>query len=376
MWLCPVIFLFMFCGGKQDSNAYCITICGIMQRYFGEDGDSLRSTFLIKTSEETPMYFCIANPVSRSGNTGAEARKLQAVLNAQHLPSTICYTKGPGDAGRIAGRIAAEAAEKKEDADIVIFGGDGTINEVVSGISDFRYIRIGIVPVGSGNDMARGLGLPKDNHRLFARIAEGAVQRTIDLGHIHYDRFAGKAARGHNGEIREDIYFANGSGIGYDAAVCEEVNATATKGILNRLGLGKASYGLIALKQLLGVRKTACDIVTDDGREFHFDNVFFACAMNCSHQGGGYCFAPDADPSDGLMNVTVVGNLTKIRALMCFPKAAKGELAGTHGITQFTCRKMKVRTGRPLWVQTDGEVQMQTDAATFEMLQQKIRLIV
>ena len=322
------------------------------------------------------MYYCIANPVSRSGNTGAEARKLHAVLEAQHLPSMICYTEGPGDAGRLAGKIAKDAAKKKEIADIIIFGGDGTINEVVSGIADFSYVRIGIVPVGSGNDMARGLGLPKDNYRLFARIAEGTVQRTLDFGHIHYDRIAGKEARGHIGEVKEDIFFANGSGIGYDAAVCEEVNATATKGLLNRLGLGRFSYGLIALKQLLGVRKTSCDLVTDDGREFHFDNIFFVCAMNCSHQGGGYCFAPDADYTDGLMNVTVIGNLPKIRALLCFPKAAKGKLYGEKGITHFKCRKMKVKTGRPLWIQTDGEVQMQTDAATFEMIPQKIRLIV
>ena len=322
------------------------------------------------------MYYCIANPVSRSGNTGAEARKLHAVLDAQHLPSTICYTKGPGDASRIAGRIAAEAAKKKEIADIVIFGGDGTVNEVVSGIEDFSYVRLGIVPVGSGNDLARGLKLPKDNYRLFARIAEGTVQRTIDLGHIHYNRIAGKAARSYKGEIRDDIYFANGSGMGFDAAVCEEVNATAAKGVMNRVGIGRLSYGLIALKQLLGVRKTSCDLVTDDGREFHFDKIFLVCAMNHSHQGGGYCFAPDADASDGLMNVTVVGNLPKLKALMCFPKAAKGKLYGEKGITNFTCRKMTVKTGRPLWIQTDGEVQMQTDSATFEMIPQKIRLIV
>ena len=322
------------------------------------------------------MYYCIANPLSRSGNCGEEAGKLQAYLEAQGKQCTVCFTKGPGDAGRIAGEIAKEAAEKQETADIVIFGGDGTINEVVSGISDFSFIRIGIVPVGSGNDMAKGLRLPKDSQQLFARIAEGKVQRTIDLGHIHYDRIAGKVARGHVGDIPEDICFANGSGIGYDAAVCEEVNATATKGLLNRLGLGQMSYGLIALKQLLAVKKTSCDIETDEGQKWHFDNIYFVCAMNLDYQGGGYRFAPDADPSDGRMNVTVVGNLSRPGALMCFPKASKGKLYGTKGITNFTCRKMKICTGRPLWVQTDGEVAMQTDRITVEMIPKVLKLIV
>ena len=322
------------------------------------------------------MYYCIANPSSRSGNTGAEAQKLRAVLDAQHLPCKVIYTKKQGDAGRIAGRIAEEAAKKKEDADIVIFGGDGTINEVISGIRDFSFVRIGIVPVGSGNDMARGLHLPEDNYALFARIAEGCVQRTIDLGHIHYDRIAGKAARGYQGEIGEDVYFANGSGFGFDAAVCEEVNSTRMKSFMNRLRLGRFAYSLIALKQLLAARKTSLDIETDDGRRFHFEKAYLACAMNLAYQGGGYCFAPDADPSDGMMNVIIAGNLSKTGVLLALPKAAKGEHYGLKGITSFTCRKMKVRAGQPLWLQMDGEVKMQSDRLTFEMLPQKIRLIV
>ena len=322
------------------------------------------------------MYFLIANPSSRSGNSGAEALKLRAVLDVQHLPSTVCYTTGPGDATRIAREISRSAAEKKKTANIVIFGGDGTINEVLAGIENFDYVNFGIVPVGSGNDMAKGLGLPDSNPRLFARIAEGTVQRTIDYGYISFDHLSGDRARGYSGELPEGIRFANGSGIGFDAAVCEEVNATGTKGLLNLLGLGKLSYGMIALKQLFGAKKSPCRIETDDGRIYHFKNILLLCGMNLPYQGGGYCFAKDADPSDGMINITIAGNLSKARMLLCFERAKKGKLYGTRGITHLRCRSLKVKTERPLWVQTDGEVHVKADEITISAVPGKIRLIV
>lgn len=322
------------------------------------------------------MIYFIVNPSSRSGNTGAEAKKLRALLEAQHKACTVFRTKGPGDAGRMAARISESAKLKGETADIIIFGGDGTINEVLNGIKDFDSIRVGIVPVGSGNDLARGLKLPDENARLFARIAEGAVQRTVDIGKVTYNRRSGRLSRLHPDNIPNTALFINSMGIGFNAAVCEEVLDSRIKTFLNRLGMGQLAYGLIAVKQLFSLKRGSCDIVFDDGRSLHFDKMYIADCFNYSYEGGGYCFAPDADGSDGKLNLVAVADMPLIKVPLCFPKAKKGTLYGMRGVTNLTFRKATIRTGRAHWVQTDGEVSLETDKITVEVLPKKLRLIV
>ena len=322
------------------------------------------------------MIYCIVNPASRSGNTGAEAKKLRAVLEAQHKPCTMFRTKAAGDAGRIAGLISEQAKKKGETADIIVFGGDGTINEVLNGIRYFESVRLGVVPVGSGNDMARGLVLPPDNHRLFARIAETQAQRTVDIGRVTYHTKSGQVARGHAEAVPDTVIFGNTMGIGFNAAVCEEVQVSKLKGFLNRIGMGRLAYGLIAVKQLLAAKRCSCDITLDDGRSLHFNRMYFVDGFILPFEGGGYRFAPDADPTDGLMNLVAVADVPLPMVLPCFSKAKKGTLYGTRGVTNLVFRKATIRTGAPLWVHTDGEVACETDRITVEILPQKLQLLI
>ena len=108
--------------------------------------------------------------------------------------------------------------------------------------------------------------------------------------------------------------FGISAGMGFDAAVCQEVSVSPVKRVLNRFGLGKLIYLLIALKQLAFM--TPCPMLLDmeEGRKFYFHKVYFAAVMNQKYEGGGFRFCPDASPSDGVLDVIVVEGLPKLEA--------------------------------------------------------------
>ena len=322
------------------------------------------------------MIYCIANPTSRSGLGRDSEQKLKDLLTRRQIPFSFHYTTGRGDAGALAAEFSSRAKASGEDASIVVLGGDGTVNEVINGITDFSAVRLGIVPVGSANDFVRGIRLPSGTDELLERIAAQKVRRKIDLGRVRYDSIPGIYARGREPFAEKTHLFAVSAGIGFDAAVCEEIEATDAKSRMNRLHIGGLTYSAVAIRKLASMRKVACDITTDDGRELHFDRIIFSVAMNLAYEGGGYCFAPDAIENDGLLNILIAGDIPKIRALVSLPAAHRGKHYDIPGIRHFPCREIRIRTDVPLWVHTDGEVLMQTDAVTFTCLPETLALIV
>ena len=322
------------------------------------------------------MFYCITNPSSRSGAAQGTGAKLSRLLEKNGIPYKMCYTAGPGDGRRIAAEISKEASASGEEITLAVLGGDGTINEVLNGITDFSKIRFAIVPVGSANDFARGLALPENEDELLERVAENEVRRTLDLGRLTYLRRSDILSRLHPDVIPDEQIFGYSAGIGFDAAVTEEALKSRIKDFLNKVHLGSLTYGVIGLRQMLKARKTACDIELDSGEKIHFDNIFFAAAMNLPYEGGGYPFAPDADGSDGKLNLLIVGNLPRARAMLSFPAAKKGKIYSIKGTYHYTCSRVRIRTAEPMWVHTDGEVSMKSDEIEFAALPGKLRLIV
>lgn len=239
---------------------------------------------------------------------------------------------------------------------IVVIGGDGTINGVINGIRDFSRVKFGFIPAGSANDFARGLGIPdisqdRRQDENIQKIAEGKVIRTIDLGEIRYD------SKGDEESVNEHSrLFAVSAGIGFDAGVCHESDISRVRGFFNALHLGALTYGTIALKQLITTPEAKCDITMMDGNALHIGKLVFATFMNTPFEGGGYKFAPDAVPDDGMINVSAIGDLSKLTVLVNFPSAHKGTYYKVRGVYHSKAAGMEVCTGQPLWVHTDGEV--------------------
>ena len=320
----------------------------------------------------------IVNPSSRSGRGERLWGELESLLSDAGVTYDLTRTTGPGDAIRAAAgfssRVSAE--ESSDKAKLVVLGGDGTLNEVISGLESFDKVLLGYIPTGSSNDFARGAGLPKNGRKLFDRIVEGRPVRKIDIGRLTYNSMTKTLSRLHDDSISSVRHFIVSAGIGFDAAVCEEALASGTKNFLNRIGLGKLTYGAIALRQLLGADKIAVDIELDGDRHIELDHFLFVAAMQEPYEGGGFKFAPDAEENDGLLNICLIGDMSKPRMLLALPLAYMGKHYGLNGVYHYTAAKMRVRTRIPMWIHTDGEVAIKSNDITIECLPGALELMV
>jgi diacylglycerol kinase (ATP) len=190
---------------------------------------------------------------------------------------------------------------------LVVVGGDGMVSLAVNAIAT-TSIPLGIVPAGTGNDLARGLGLvvgdvPASITALLA--AFDREPRRIDLGHItSIDR-------------SRERWFAGILSAGFDAIVNERANAM-------RWPKGKSRYTWALLRELLALKPTTYSLEAN-GRQWDEQAVLISIANN-THMGGGMEVAPDASVTDGLLDIFVLRPLSRLRFLRLFPRV----FAGTH----------------------------------------------
>lgn len=289
------------------------------------------------------MYHIIVNPVSRSGRgLSIWKKQIEPVLMKEQIAYQSHLSEKPGDVIRIAEELSA-STDSDSTLQIIVLGGDGTVNETLQGISDPSRLILGYIPTGSSNDLARDLNLPGDPVDALHLILHTGTPVPMDLGHITYP----------DGEKR---CFLVSCGIGYDAAVCEEALHSPMKNTLNRLGLGKLTYLGIALKQLFAARSISGRLTLDQGAPIEIGNMFFTCCMLHRYEGGGFMFAPDANAHDGILNLCAVGDIPKLLILFALPTAFHGKHYRFQGVTPYLAKEIVIESGAPLWVHTDGEV--------------------
>lgn len=324
------------------------------------------------------MYYIVVNPASKSGRGREIWTELEQIFIKKQIAYKVLFSKGAGHVTRIVARLTAPDKLPKDGSPIklIILGGDGTVNEALQGISDFSRILLGYIPTGSSNDLARDLGLPKDPALILETILKGEVVRTMDLGTLTYEHTSDELSRLHAAEDGITRHFAVSSGIGFDAAVCEEALASRFKNTLNRLGLGKLTYLIIALRQLIAAKSVSCDIFLDDAEEpIHLKRFLFTAFMIHRYEGGGFNFCPMADATDGRLDLCVVGNIPKAVILFALPTAFFGKHYIFPSIHHYTASKVTLRSSMPLWVHTDGEVKMKSDYITITCSPQQLRLM-
>ncbi len=322
------------------------------------------------------MYYCIVNPSARSGKGKEIWNKLEYKFLEKGLEYEVHLTKGPGHATRIAKKLTEQDRnESKYPIKLVVMGGDGTLNEVMNGIQDFDRTLVGYIPIGSSNDFSRDLAYPKDVDLIIDKIVEGKKVRSLDLGRLTFNSMSSTMSRLHDDSIGKIRIFDVSSGIGFDAAVCEEALASGTKNFLNRIGLGKLTYGMIAIRQLLKADKVPCDIELDDGRIIHLERFIFIAAMIHHYEGGGFNFAPGADLTDGKFDLCFAGDMPPARMMFALPFSFIGHYYWIKGIGHYVTGKVTVRSKEPMWVHTDGEVSVKSDNITWECLREKLNLM-
>ena len=289
----------------------------------------------------SPMYDIIINPHSSSGRGLSIWKEVEKELKKQKIAYHHYFTKKPGDATEYAKKLT----EKEHTITLIVLGGDGTVNEVVNGIQHPSLVTLGYIPTGSSNDLARNLGLSKDIHKALSMIQHPSQIVPMDLGEIRYFQ---------DGTLAKKT-FAVSCGIGFDAGVCHEALHSRMKDVLNRIGLGKLTYLGIALKQLIKAPKAECEISFDGNLCFRLKRFLFVTAMIHRYEGGGFCFCPDADYSDGTIDTCIVGNVCKLKIPFILPTGFTGKHLRFKGIDAYKSRSVRIVTSVPLPVHCDGE---------------------
>lgn len=303
-------------------------------------------------------YYFIVNPKARSGMGEMIWKGIEPELKKQRIDYQCFLTVRRKHASLIAAEITGDG--KKHT--LVVLGGDGTLNEVVNGIAFPEKVTVGYIPIGSSNDFARGFGLEKDPGRALKRILDPGEIRKLDIGEI----------TGGN-RVRR---FAVSCGIGFDAGVCHEVCVSKWKRILNRIGLGKLCYAVVALDRLKKDRPVTMTVMLPDGEKRIFEKTYFAAFMNLPFEGGGFKFSPAADPADGMLDVVVVNGIGIPQILFLLPLAFAGKHVNFKGISIIRCSDICIECSEPLPLHTDGEPGFPRRDIRVRIVDRKLNVIV
>ncbi len=322
------------------------------------------------------MYHIIINPTSKSGKGLTIWKSLEPVLKDRKVSYQAYLSTHIGHVTQLTAEITSQISAGGKPVNLILLGGDGTLNEALQGISDFDMVNVGYIPTGSSNDLARALKLSRDPVELLTQILDGTHSRMLDLGILTYESDTQVVSRLHKRLEHSSRYFIVSSGIGFDAAVCEEALSSSIKDTLNRFKLGKLTYLGIALKQLITAKAVACDICLDGGQTIHIPKFLFSAFMIHPYEGGGFCFCPQADNGDGLLDLCVVGNLPKLLILIALPTAFWGKHYMFPRINHYTASSVRVKTSIPLWVHTDGEVYLKSDQISISCLKRRLHFLI
>ncbi|MDD5935062.1 MAG: diacylglycerol kinase family lipid kinase [Clostridiales bacterium] len=305
------------------------------------------------------MYHFIINPHSKTGHAMKYWKELSQILDNRKVKYQAYFTKQRKDATNIARKICEDHKGIKK---IIIVGGDGTANEVINGLNNNNEILLGYIPLGSSNDLARGLKLPKDPKAALEIILNPKEFRYVDHGTLKLN------------DTKQSCQFAVSSGIGYDAAVCNQALTSPLKHLLNKLHMGKLVYILIAIKQIFVHQPAKADIIIDDHRHIHTDRLIFMASMIQKYEGGGLPMCPTAKDNDQKLTICLVTNMKPGKVLLLMPSIFFGKHIHFRGIQMIDCRKVEVKTNKPMVVHTDGEIVGFHDDITLSCTPTQIRM--
>lgn len=306
------------------------------------------------------MYHFVINAHAKSRLGHGIWKNIERFLDKKEFSYKKYFTREVGHATKVARQITSGA---DTDITIVVLGGDGTLNEVLNGIRDVEQITLGYIPIGSSNDFARGMKLQKSYRMQIEKLMQPTKIIDLDYGVAIF------------GEKQKRFFVS--SGMGFDAAVCHEVNRSKLKKLLNRFNFGKLTYGLIAVKQLLGIPYIDGTICLDDTKRIHYNKIFFSAVHVQKFEGGGFMFCPKADPTDGYLDLCVAENIPRWKALCILPFAKKGKHVKFPEIHTYRCKKAVFIMDKKQYVHVDGETKAhgQYSKVTFETSPKKIRFI-
>ena len=269
----------------------------------------------------------LTNPAS---GHGAALRAAQiAIARLQHRGIEVVEIIG--DDAEDARYLAGAAVERGTDA-LMVTGGDGVVSNALRVLAG-TDVPLGIIPAGTGNDHAREFGIPTKDPEAAADIVVDGWTETIDLGRIRDDKGGEK-------------WFGTVAAAGFDSLVTDRANRMSWPH-------GRLRYYIAMLAELSQLRMLPFRMVLDGTREIDSD-ITLAAFGNTRSYGGGLLICPDADPTDGLLDITMAHSASRTKLVRLFPTVMKGTHVNLDEVS--TARAKSIRVECPgINVYADGD---------------------
>lgn len=301
-------------------------------------------------------YKFIVNPISGQGAGKLALPEIDRQAKAFSLQYEIVSTEYPKHAIDLAEQAAINGFDF-----VISVGGDGTSNEVLNGLmrawnKGYRESTMGIIGVGRGNDFAFGFGIPAGLEEGF-KILQNNQPRLMDVGLIV------------GGDYPQGRYFGNGIGIGFDAVVgFEAAKLTHLHGFLN--------YVVAALRTIF-LYFHAPTLRIEFDNEVITQPALMVSIMNGRRMGGGFMMAPSAHTDDGLLDLCIAGQVSRMGILKLIPRFMKGTQAKHPQIKTGHANKVQVLAiDGVLPTHADGEtICVAGKELTISLIQQPIKIL-
>ncbi len=279
---------------------------------------------------ESASICLLVNPAAGGGKAARLAPQAERALRSHGLQVRRVDTRDLQHARKLA-VSAARAGER-----VVVLSGDGAIGVVAEALRDVPGAVLGVLPGGRGNDLARALGVSQEIDQACATIAGGVV-RPMDVGEVL--GAAGEPARS----------FVGIASAGFDSDANRIANEAPS-------WLGNLVYAYGALRALLAWRPARIEIELDPPGERHSFLAYTVGACNSRSYGGGMRAAPDALLDDGLLEVIVLENVSKLAFLTkILPRVFSGEHVREPCVHMFRAREVSIAADRPFTMYADGD---------------------
>jgi diacylglycerol kinase (ATP) len=281
-------------------------------------------------------WFVIINPTSGNGNSRLKWPIIERLLKRYEFEFDYAFTECPGHSKQL-----VQQAINQNISNIISVGGDGTLHNIVNGIMGqslvpSKSIKVGVIPIGTGNDWVKTHKIPKDSERAIQIIKKGNIA-TQDLGKIEFIN-----------SRNTPIYFNNLAGIGFDGYVVNKVEKFKN--------LGAIAYLLGAIMSLFSFKNFTSKI-TINSKEI-FGKTLMILVGLCKYSGGGMQLTENPNPFDGLFDVSVAKNFSKIDVLKNLTKLFNGKISSIKKVQTLkaTTIKINIEQNDLPFIQADGEL--------------------
>jgi len=286
----------------------------------------------------------IVNPAAAVGRVGREWGRVAPILEELGVKAEVVFTERPWHAISLAEQAVRDGHEL-----VVAVGGDGTVCQAASGLFRSGGGALGILPIGTGNDVARTLGIPLDV-REAARVVLDGHRRQVDLIRIG------------------DYLVLNAIGVG----LLGDINTRAAR--IKRIR-GIVGYLGTALVSLVRFESPPVVVETPDRR--YEGSMTILAVHGGPTTGGGFILAPRAVPDDGLLDATLVPGIGPLGRIPRLVAAMRGTLGTISDTVELRAPWLELHYDRPLPMHVDGDIAvLEPPSARFEVIPKAISVVV